>query len=71
MKNDLEVSEHCTHIHNLARKLSHLQANMPRTELELAITLSNIQKAAEHAQWRLNDLKPWPPLPPSRGAVSG
>lgn len=73
MSNDLEVSEQCAKVKRLARQLDELLANMPRTELKLAIALSDIQRAAEKAQWRLNDLKPIPPLvlPASRGSVSG
>lgn len=69
--NDIEVNECCLKIHQLARQLGELQAQ--NKELKLLITLSDIQKAAEKAQYRLNDLKPLPPLvlPQSQGPVSG
>lgn len=52
--NDLQVSEFCSRIKTLSRKLDELQAKGP--EMELFMALSNIQRAAEQAQWRMNDL---------------
>lgn len=52
--NDLKVNEYCSRIKALSRKLDELQAKGP--EMELFMTLSNIQRAAEEAQWRMNDL---------------
>lgn len=52
--NDREVNEQCLKIINLARTLASLQAG--NKEMALFIALSDIQRAAEKAQWRLNDL---------------
>lgn len=52
--NDREVGEQCSKIKALARKLDELQAKGP--EMDLFMALSDIQRAAEKAQWRLNDL---------------
>lgn len=56
MTNDLEVSEQCHLVKKLARELPHLLANMPHTEMALFIALSDIERAANKAQNRLNDL---------------
>lgn len=56
MTNDLEVSEQVAAVHRRARKLSHLLANLPHTEMALFMALSDIERAANKAQMRLNDL---------------
>lgn len=72
MNNDLELSEQCGAAIRIARKLSHLLANMPHTEKDLFRALSDLEKHARNGQDRLNRIKPLPPLYlPSRGAVSG
>lgn len=52
--NDLEVNEHCLKISQLADRLKVLQRDGRETDLFKA--LSDIQRAAEKGQWRLNDL---------------
>ena len=56
MTNDLEISEQCHVVKKLARKLDHLLANMPHTEMALFMALSDIERAANKAENRLNDL---------------
>lgn len=52
--NDLEVNEHCLKISQLADKLKVMQRDGQERALFLA--LSDIQRASEKAQWRMNDL---------------
>jgi len=52
--NDPEVCRDCLKIEQLARTLDELQAQ--NKEMALFIALSDIQRAAEKAQYRLNDL---------------
>lgn len=52
--NDIEVAEQCHKIQALARTLAAVAAN--GQEMALFMALSDIQRAAEKAQWRLNDL---------------
>lgn len=54
--NDLEISEQCHVVILVARKLNHLLANMPHTEMQLFMALSDIERAANKAENRLNDL---------------
>ena len=56
MTNDLEISEQCHVVISVARKLNHLLANMPHTEMALFMALSDIERAANKAENRLNDL---------------
>jgi hypothetical protein len=53
-KNDKEVGEQCSAIKRLSRGLDELQAGS--NEMALFRALSDIQRAAEKAQWRMNDL---------------
>ena len=53
--NDLEVCAACIKIERLARKLDELQAQSK--EMALFEALSDIEKAANKAQTRLNDLR--------------
>lgn len=52
--NDLEVNEHCLKISLLADKLKVFQRD--GQEMALFMALSDIQRAAEKGQWRMNDL---------------
>ena len=69
--NDLEVSQCCLKIKQLAATLAELQAQ--NREHALGDALAHIKYAATQAEWRLLELKPLPPLilPPSQGPVSG
>ena len=53
--NDLALNELCLRIRQNADKLPEMQ----REQMEMALfrTLSDIERAAQAAQWRLNDLK--------------
>lgn len=54
MNNDLEVSEQCHIAIKKARELNHLLANLPKTEMALFMALSDIERAANRAQMKLN-----------------
>ena len=53
--NDLTINEKCLRIRQLADSLS-LSMRDGR-ELSLFVALSDIERAARDAQWRLNDLR--------------
>lgn len=56
MTNDLELAKYVSKVRELSRTLNHLQANLPHTEMQLFMTLSDIERASNKAQQRLNDL---------------
>ena len=53
--NDLALNELCLRIRQNADKLPEMQRD--QMELALFVALSDIEKAARAAQWRLNDIK--------------
>ena len=53
--NDLQLNELCLKIRQNADQLPMMQRE--QMERALFITLSDIEKAAHEAQWRLNDIK--------------